>query len=203
MVENEGNVVPWILGAEALVHNSCTTSVESFVLDRPAVAFLPATSERFDLDLANSLGQQAGDVKELIARLNAILSAEGPHVTDAGQRRLLSASIAALDGVLASDRIAGVIEEEVAGTLALPALKPWKQRTGRFLAHIRAAEKWFNSRRSGSKNSVSYQRQRFPGLSVDEVGRRIDRLGKQLGRFGGISVKSLSRDIFEIVPPPS
>ena len=40
-VTNEGNVVPWLLAARALIHNGCTTGVEAFVMRIPAFTYRP------------------------------------------------------------------------------------------------------------------------------------------------------------------
>ena len=31
-VTNEGNVIPWLSAAKALVHNGCTTGIEAFIM---------------------------------------------------------------------------------------------------------------------------------------------------------------------------
>ena len=198
-VVQEGNVVPWILGSQALIHNSCTTSVEAFVLEKPTVAYLPVTSDRFDLDLPNKLGHQAFDMDELIETLKAITDGSKPPQQDATQIELLRQNIAATQGSFAAERIVDVLTEESQGALALPPLN-----TGRFLnawlrSHERAASKWLNSFLPGHKNNAEYQRQRFPGLSETEVDERIQRFAGLLNRFEGVYARQLFENVFEIV----
>src|SRR5262249_55440918 len=51
-------VAPWILGAEAVLHNSCTTAVEAFVLDRPAIAVMDdAADATMESPLPNALSR--------------------------------------------------------------------------------------------------------------------------------------------------
>ncbi|MCA9320006.1 MAG: hypothetical protein KDB53_04690 [Planctomycetes bacterium] len=197
-VECKGNVVPWILAADAMVHNSCTTSIEAFVLDRPAVAFLPLLSERFDLSLANSLGQATYGIDQLVETLRTVLSRPEPPPRDAKQVRFLSHYLEALDGELASDRLARALVQEASGDQALPDSGFKDRFSGQVQARRRAAAKWIKSFAPSSKNGAAYQRQRFPHLPVTEVQRRIAILGDQLGRFSGVTARCLSRDVFEI-----
>ena len=41
LIVREGNVVPWLQAAEAVLHNGCTTAVEAFCLGRPVIAYRP------------------------------------------------------------------------------------------------------------------------------------------------------------------
>jgi hypothetical protein len=65
-VIHEGSAIPWILGADAVVHNSCTTGVEGFLLDRPTVAYVPVRSKTYDSLLPNSVSRLANTPQELI-----------------------------------------------------------------------------------------------------------------------------------------
>ena len=38
-VANDGNVVPWLMACETLIHVGCTTAVEAAVIGRPAIAY--------------------------------------------------------------------------------------------------------------------------------------------------------------------
>ena len=44
----DGSAIPWIAGADALIHNSCTTGVEAYLLGKPVIAFRPATDDTYD-----------------------------------------------------------------------------------------------------------------------------------------------------------
>jgi surface carbohydrate biosynthesis protein len=194
-VVQEGNVVPWILGARALVHNSCTTSIESFVLERPAVAFLPEVSARFDLDLPNALGRRAFGTDELIAVLNDLTAREP------GQLELLRRHIAALDGRFAAERIVDALAGEAAGPLALPTVKTGAYVAAWARAHERAASKRIKSFLPQHKNSAAYRRQRFPGLTAAQVDEKIRRFEALLGRFEGLRAREMFQNVFEIGPP--
>ena len=47
-VENEGEVVPWILGAKCLIHDHCTTSVEAHMMNIPVINYVVNDQEDHD-----------------------------------------------------------------------------------------------------------------------------------------------------------
>ena len=78
-VINEGSITPWLMAAKAVVANGCTSLVESAVLDTPAVAYQPVTSEEFDDDWPNALSHRVFSVDELCLTIRAMVAGElGP-----------------------------------------------------------------------------------------------------------------------------
>ena len=199
-VVQEGNVVPWILGAQALVHNSCTTSVEAFVLERPAVGYLPEVSDRFDLDLPNALGRKAFGTDELVEVLHEIAAPTGTP-RDPAQLELLRNNIAATDGPFAAERIVDALTAEAAGPLALPEVKTGAYMAAWARSHQRAASKRIKSFVPDHKNNADYQHQRFPGLTTAQVDEKIHLFSTLLERFEGVRARELAQNIFEISPP--
>ncbi len=75
-VTNAGNVVPWLLGATALVHNGCTTGVEAFELGVPALSYRATVNEIYDdgfYRLPNALSHNCFSFEELEDTLRRIL----------------------------------------------------------------------------------------------------------------------------------
>jgi surface carbohydrate biosynthesis protein len=78
-VTNEGNVVPWLVATRALIHNSCTTGVEAYVMGVPAISYRAAVNEYYDYGfyrLPNLLSHECFDFKELRVTLERILNGE-------------------------------------------------------------------------------------------------------------------------------
>jgi len=76
-VTNEGNVVPWILASQAVIHNGCTTGVEAYVLGVAAISYRPTVNDYYDLGfyrLPNLLSYQCFDFEELRGTLGDILA---------------------------------------------------------------------------------------------------------------------------------
>lgn len=198
-VVHEGNVVPWLMAASAVVHNSCTTGFESYLVGTPVIAFRPALSDTFDLSLPNEVSHQAADVDTLIGMLQAAI--RGGLSLDTGERdrrRAIAERYAsALEGRLAAERIVDRLDQlEAGGSVVRPAALT--RARGYMDAMIRRLGKERNARIPGHKNHPDYTRHRFPGIELDEVNRCIDRFRDLLGRFPAAHARRLGENVFEI-----
>jgi len=70
----DGSVVDWILASEAMIHSSCTTGVEAYLLDKISISYRPIQNEQIESILANALSYQAFEEKEVLDYINSILS---------------------------------------------------------------------------------------------------------------------------------
>ena len=72
-VTNEGNVVPWLMATKAVIHNGCTTGVEAYVMDVPAISYRPSVNEDYDdgfYRLPNKISHQSFDFEQLKDRFD-------------------------------------------------------------------------------------------------------------------------------------
>jgi surface carbohydrate biosynthesis protein len=195
----EGNVVPWLMGAEILVHNGCTTAIESVLLDKPVIAFRPITSEEHDWHLPNVLSHSVGSIDELVAAIRNHLSGDEPLTVTDKQRRVLDDYVAFSDNRLASDIIVEAIEHHAGNwRKSMPKIS-WA--LGWIDAEARAIEKRFRTLNPGDIYSRWYQEKQFPSLRAPDVNQRIDRLAKATGRFSGIKAMEIYPNIFRLVGP--
>jgi surface carbohydrate biosynthesis protein len=201
-VLHEGNVIPWLLAAEAVIHNGCTTGLEAHVLGGCPIAYRPLISDKHDLDLPNSLSHEVFDEASLLATIDAVV--EGRFTLDRDQakarRSLLDRYIAAIDGKLAVERIADVVEdiERVHGSRYSPGLGT--RLVGRMAAEWRSLQKRRNANRPRHKSNIAYTRHRFPGTELPKVQQRIDSFGRILGRFEHVRAEAIDGNIFRIDP---
>ena len=193
----EGSVIPWIAGAQALIHNSCTTGVEAYLLGKPVIAYRPATDDVLDSHLPNALSCQAFDPDELVAMVKDGLRSGAPvAISDQA-----ATYIAAQTGPLAAERVADGL-----ATLDLtPA--PARPRTG---AQIRIAAAnaavvltpLVRRVRLGSK-AQAYAQQKFPGISLAEVQNALAALARVSGRFAAVRAEPMAaRNCFRITAVP-
>jgi surface carbohydrate biosynthesis protein len=175
----QGNVVPWLMASPVLVHNSCTTGLESFLLDRPALAFRPATSETFDSYLPNAVSRSVWRADELVEEVRAAL-ANGAVAKDAQADAVAARYYAATDGALAAERV----------TAALDDVPPAEARPAAPSARLkaRAAPLRELARRLLRPRQAAYARQKFPGLDLAETQAELARLAGASGRFGRVRV---------------
>jgi surface carbohydrate biosynthesis protein len=108
-VVREGNVQPWIMAADLLLHNGCTTAIEAAMLDVPAISYRPVKSDRFDIPLPNALSLEATTLEEVDDLVASILVGEQCVLTPE-QKALLGMHLAEVTGPRASDHVADAIE---------------------------------------------------------------------------------------------
>jgi hypothetical protein len=199
-VVHEGNIVPWLLACEAAIHNGCTTGLEAYVLGARPVAYRPFISDKYDLELPNSLSHQVFDEGALLEAIDTIL--DGRFTVQAEQatarRALLDRHIAAIGGRLAVERIADVVEhvERAHGGRYSPGLGA--RLVGRVSAEWRSLQKRRNASKPQHKSNIAYTRHRFPGITLPEVQHRIEAFGHILGRFGRVRAGPIDENIFRI-----
>ncbi|MFQ5565786.1 MAG: hypothetical protein ACE5EU_05430, partial [Paracoccaceae bacterium] len=194
----EGSVVPWIAGARALVHNGCTSAVESAVIGTPVLSYRPVRSDSFDNPLPNGLGTECFDDDALLSALRAVL-ASGPRPLTPDQSRLLHHHIAGTSGRLSCERIVDALDRlPIAGESAAdPGYLEWCRR------HLKV--RWrTTSRRVGEALSasgrlrVAYAGRKFPEITPRYLDERIGRFRQALGRFHGLRARRMAANLFAI-----
>ncbi len=200
-VINQGSVVPWLLAARALVANGCTTLIEAAVLGLPAVNFRPLSEPGLEDPLPQGFGHPAESVDQVVETLSNILSGDLGAEQSEDQQRLLAHNIAALSGPFAAERMVDVLiaagyDQRQPAPVPIPDyLKGWLQ------TKIRTGKKRINMHRQGHRNNLRYHDHRFPPISINELQRRIDRLGELTGRFSDIHIQQTSRHMYRLDPP--
>ena len=201
-VIHEGSIIPWLLAADVMIHNGCTTGLEGYLLGAPIIAYQPVVSRRFDFELPNSLSHRVFDLQTLIdsvgAALAGTLTCDGAAAAE--RRRLAEWHVASLVGPFAADRIVDLIDAfEASGTADSSASLP-SRLAGWVGAAVRREGKRRNARLPGHKNHPAYTRARFPDIELPEVVDRISRLQAILGRFAGATARQVGKNMFEIAP---
>ncbi len=128
----DGAAVPWIMAADALVHTNCTTGVEAFALDKPAISLQPAALALGDIYLSNLINHRARSVPETLDLLQRLLGgAASEPVYPADCAATFGRFFAGTAGAFASERIVQTLRQ-------LPAFGPspsverpqWRPRPG-------------------------------------------------------------------------
>jgi surface carbohydrate biosynthesis protein len=196
---HEGNVVPWLLAADALIHNGCTTAVEAAAAGTPAITFRPVKADPYDLDLPNGLSHEATNVEELCGTVRRVLRGEIGCAPTTGVPYSLAEHLAALDGPLASDRIVDVFEKSEAVRHGLPRPPIGRYLCGRIGAtQRRFIKRSILARMPEHRSNPAFQDHRFQGVSIEEIRARIGRFGRVLDRFEHVKAEPVAERIFRI-----
>jgi surface carbohydrate biosynthesis protein len=200
-VTNEGNVVPWLLASQAVIHNGCTTGVEAYVMGTPAISYRPTVNNAYDdgfYRLPNKISHQCFSFEQLQNLLGEIL--EGRIGTPNGDERekLLGRHLAARQGQMACERMVDILDQ-IAQTShdadrdsMTTRLKRWALGKGLQLA------RGIKSSLPGSHNRPEFQRHRFPAIALEEIKAKVARFHRLLGIKEEPKIKQESDVMFRI-----
>jgi len=202
-VTNEGNVVPWLMAARALIHNGCTTGVEAYTMQVPAVSYRATVNDYYDYGfyrLPNKLSHQCFNFEELRETIQNIVDGRCGAADGDDRRALVNQYLAAQDGPLACERMVDVLDDiaqkssddapESAGT----QIEQWLVEKGLHLA------KSVKSKLPGSHNRPEFQRHRYPGIAPGELHERLARFQQLMGYTQSLKIEQVSNVIFQINP---
>jgi surface carbohydrate biosynthesis protein len=131
-IVREGPAVPWIMASDALVHTNCTTGVEAFALDKPAISVQPLKLAVCEVYLANRVNYVTATVAETLDLLDRTV---GPGATWSGYpaafRETFDCFFAATRGPFACELLLQAIRDEFHLALSPAAAKPkWRPLPG-------------------------------------------------------------------------
>ena len=203
-VTNEGNVVPWLMAAKALLHNGCTTGVEAYLLDLPAITYRASANQEYDQafhHLPNLLSHQCFSFDELRQTLAKIFAGEIGTADGDERRALMAKFLAAQEGPLACERMVDVLEAMSTNGSGSQTVTLKQRLQGRFWAVKRRMKKGLRGIGAGSsQNRSEFLHHRYPPIATDEIRDRITRFQWVLGAETGVSVEPMHQLFFRIRP---
>jgi len=176
-VEKSGDVRPWIIGADAVVHNNCTTGIESVLLNTPTISLTPdfekAKSET-RTHLSNEVSIKVQSVDELLKTLRTTVSGNCQYTLSEKQMIMLKQYFANID-TLAAPAAAAAIEEIRPEQDSLSYSKPdLRQRMKTSLKNTSIIPYIYYLRGILTGSDRTVERSKFKGLSRSEVSETID-----------------------------
>ncbi|MCC8997398.1 MAG: hypothetical protein LM517_10220 [Nitrosomonas sp.] len=197
-VVHEGNVAPWLMASQGLLHNGCTTAVEATVLGTPSITYQPIHAEMYDYHLPNSLSHEATTPEQVFEGISAVIQGKIGLISEQTKNKLFEKHLSSTNGTLAADKIVDVLLN--AGYLTNPPNKRsklntasgWLGMTGRGIIQ---RLKMLNP---NHRTHIKYHNHQFPTISKEEINLRIKTLGKNLNRFSDIHAEFLSPYVFRI-----
>lgn len=175
-VRYDDELVPWLLAAGHIVHNGCTTAVETAMLGRVAVSFRPFIADGFEIPQPTAVSLDAFTVEDLLDKLAT------PGLADSlpeALRARLAHMVVSTTGPSASER---VVE-------ALEALYPDRPTPRASLMRVsgRAQALWRRSRKLRQKDDPSspanpaYYGHKFPPMGAEKIAARLKPFSDLLG----------------------
>jgi len=106
--------------------------------------------------------------------------------------------LSAQEGPLACERIVDVLERIMVGRSELPQPAFYDRMEGWSVANGRRLVKWLLSYLPNSHNRPEFQRHRFPGISLNTLNEKIERIQRIFGENDKLKVEQLSNVLFRI-----
>lgn len=181
LVNAEGNAIPWMMGAQAVIHNACTTGVEAFLLDRPTIAYVPVVHETFNRlsYLPNAISRIALDIDALTQAVRDALAQQRPFDSAAAEKRkLVSDYVANASGEPAAEKIVRVL----AALNRKPQPSPWREKSARMLSLARFKAARARRALRPNEDMRAYLDQKFPDLTLAELDGVMQRIAAARGR---------------------
>ncbi len=128
----DGSVVPWIMASDVLVHTNCTTGVEAFALDKPAISLQPAALAIADTYLANLINYRTKTVAETLDQIERLVGRDPSRPAYPAEfAATFDHFFAATHGPFACERIVRTLQQELGLGLSPGADRPkWQARAG-------------------------------------------------------------------------
>jgi surface carbohydrate biosynthesis protein len=213
---HEGDVNAWILAARMVLHNSCMTGIQAFLLDKPVVSYMPVQSDHFDYYLPNALSLKKTSLGELLFTIDEYLN-QSNHIEQTERIKKFQIAenfITGMTGSFSSDRIMDILGSFVFDYNTYKEPADEKQRETRrpqetklnlkFIAKkiVKFIYKVFQSPKSveALKRKNAYGSQKYPGITLVEMQNRLSRLRSITGRFSSLQVKQHGDETFVIFP---
>jgi len=204
-VTNEGNVVPWLIAAKALIHNGCTTGVEAYALGLPTITYRASKNEYYDNAfhrLPNQLSHECLDHEQIQETLANILEGKLGHANSDERKKIMEHHLAAMNGPLACDRMVDIFEEisSQQQTAPAPALKD--RLVSRFWATRRRLKKRIKGFKANmSHNKADFLVHRYPGVCKEDLQRRLAQFQQALGDRTELKVEKIFHQFYRISAP--
>ena len=204
-VIHEGDVNPWLLASNLTIHNSCMTGIHAFLLEQPTIAFMPSTSDEFDLFLPNALSTRVDSTDSLFREIDRLLAGtSNVHLTGRNAQVMIAERyITAMRGQYACDRILDALERLAVDPCDYQPLaarpNDAARRKGRLGGLARGAGFARSWRRLSDRRHLAYSRQKYPGMTLEETHQKVVALGAVSGRFADVRLWQHGRQSFCMV----
>ncbi len=193
---HEGNVHPWLLACDAVVHHFCTTALEAFVADTPALAYRPFKEEAIETGIVYKGSIPCETPEGLIKSLRSILGGDLAQIQEIReeQRAMLQNYIENIEGGFAFEKTLAAFDKHVQPTsshIAIGRVMIRKLRTQ--LGNIYRFLK-----RGGRSYENNYMDHKFASLDEAEIRATLRSIGKTHPEFEEINIKKIDHICFLI-----
>jgi surface carbohydrate biosynthesis protein len=198
-VMREGPITPWLHNCLALMHNGCTSAIESFVAGVPVITYRPFKRE-YELAAANCIGTEAAGLDRLCDLVKAMHEGNPAPSETAKATKAVQYRLHYDEDTLAADRIVDIWEQ--LGTSVAPA--PVNRKTIAAFVGRRRFAKW-RDKFSGGRHAAEVEKVnvKFPPFQQASLEAQLQSLASCLNENEIPEVKVLDQRLAIIAPTGS
>jgi len=195
VVRYDHELIPWLMAAEVVIHNGCTTALEAAMLGTPVIDFRAVETPNWESPQPRAVSIPATSPQEVIGLIRA---PERLQQEKAAIEPALREIFHGWGEGLACERIT----EELLSLLAEPApsVSSGKKMLAGLKSRVRAVEKSVVGRLMPTKSAnPDYIDRKFPPMTVDEARERLGQLAELAGLPAPV-IKELGDRIWQVAP---
>jgi surface carbohydrate biosynthesis protein len=209
----EGNVIKWIQAADVMIHSNCTTSVESFLLDTPCIAYQPVSSNHYDTYLPNALSWSAKTSEEIIEIVKKCIDDQGAQLQTEARMKEARKYVSAIDGQLSCEKIIdhlnlldvnqsgcelGIMEKigRVSKELIPIFRRLYNYVKDEQVPSLKAGI--LNKKSSKTTSQQKINNEKLPNITLEEVEDCIGRFRECTQRFHSVKARDIGNNCFVI-----
>lgn len=188
-IVHTGNVINWILASKLVIHSSCTTGVESFLLEKPVISYISTKEDKYDLP--NELSIKAYNLNQIFQFIDHDLEnyVFTKNKFDEDKKMGLLSKSAVVKGNFAYQNILEQLQK-------LSVSKdPTKNEINLNSELVGKLDNEIN-KKVYKENTIV--KQKFPGLQAIEIHEIFNKLDKIENRKTNIKIRKLHEKLFEI-----
>ncbi len=189
-VIRQGNIIPWLIASNAIIHNGCTTAIEAFMLGKPVISYRPKIIERLETVLPNKISIQVSNLKDLIKTLSSL----DKYNTETYKKRkkYLCTHINQSESFFSCQKILSTIKPN--------KIKNNSRKIYSYIEIFKVYIKEFFSLLSANKHSQLYANQKSHALSRSEVLELCTKISNNLNLKFNFKVKNAGNGLIVVYP---
>jgi surface carbohydrate biosynthesis protein len=191
-----GDARSWIYTADSVIHNSCTTGVESAIMKTPVFSYRPVISNS-DLELPNVVSIEEDNYEDLQNSINEYLGRE--YIMTNKKSSILKKYIDNVSGSATEKIVHSINNMDVTQTSCIDDKRDFDIKLKRLAMEIFGDYKTEKLLEELRLSDYTYKRQKFPGLTREEVENEFSSLLNYLDlNTVNINKLDVSGDVFKI-----
>ncbi|MGM0520211.1 MAG: surface carbohydrate biosynthesis protein [Campylobacterota bacterium] len=168
-IEYKYSVTPWIIASKCMIHSSCTTGIEGFLMKKPVFSYLPYSDNDFVNYVSNTLSDICSTQEQLIDKLNAVF--DGKYDLYYGRESKMQEAKPILHNIDSFDAAKTIVD--YIDKIEIPSHKTIGKNRVRLFKYESAVKKAVKKIIRYRSDRDEYAHQKMPGIVLSEMHNKI------------------------------